>query len=135
MCPRCGNSMYKNGTRRQGHIRIQKYHCNSCGHYREEKKDKESFAFKPLQMGITTEQLRAKHDANYIIMQATKKLEKDVFLTESEFIKISGIRMGSGYRQALDNPDLGKYKGRVQGVIYYSHPDSINKMKEEGILT
>jgi hypothetical protein len=30
---------------------------------------------------------------------------------------------------------LHEYKGRAGGITYYSHPDSIRKMKIEGILS
>ena len=86
-------------------------------------------------IGISESELRAKFDLNFIVQQAAKKLEKATFLSESEFIKLCNLRGMSGYRSVIDHPDFKDYRGRAGGQTYWSHPESIMKMKTEGVLT
>ena len=86
-------------------------------------------------IGISESELRAKFDLNFIVQQAAKKLEKTIFLSESEFIKLCNLRGMSGYRSVIDHPDFKDYRGRAGGQTYWSHPESIMKMKTEGVLT
>ena len=118
----------KNGERRQ------KYKCSKCGY--ETKNIEETEIKEPEQKiaGITEEQFRAKFDLNFIVGKKCKELQKGIYLSMSEFIKLCGITPGSGYRQVLEHPDFDSYRGRIRGEIYWSHPESITKMKTEGIL-
>jgi hypothetical protein len=84
-------------------------------------------------IGISIDQFRKKHDIFHIVSEAARKLKKDVFLTESEFVQVNGIRM-VGYRDALGLPENSKYKGKAGSTIYWSHPDTIRQMKSEGTL-
>lgn len=83
--------------------------------------------------GLTEEQLRKKHDVFFIVADAAKKLKPGKYLTESEFVQLSGIRF-PGYRDALNHPDNAKYRGKAGATTYWSHPESIKKLKSEGIL-
>lgn len=83
---------------------------------------------------LTEADLRRKHDIGYIVRLKAAEIEKGVFYPEADFIRLSGIKVSSGYRTALDHPDLTKYKGRAGGVTYWGHPESIRKMKDETIL-
>jgi hypothetical protein len=84
--------------------------------------------------GLSEEELRAKHDTNFIVKQAVKSLQEGVYLVDSEFIKQCNLRTTSGYRSVLDHPDFKDYRGRAGSVVYWSHPKSINKLKQEGVL-
>lgn len=119
----------KNGERKQ------KYKCSKCG-YETKLGDTVEVAEKPAEKiaGITEEQFRAKFDLNFIVGKKCKELQKGIYLSMSEFIKLCGITPGSGYRQVLEHPDFDSYRGRIRGEIYWSHPESISKMKTEGIL-
>jgi len=85
--------------------------------------------------GLSESEIRSKHDTKFILSQVVKKLDKGLYITDADFIKQCDIKSHVGYRQMLDDPDFKKYKGRAGGITYWSHPDSIEKMKNEGILT
>lgn len=126
--------MVKNGTYMKNGERRQKYKCSKCGY--ETKNIEETEIKEPAEKiaGITEEQFRAKFDLNFIVGKKCKELQKGIYLSMSEFIKLCGITPGSGYRQVLEHPDFDSYRGRIRGEIYWSHPESITKMKTEGIL-
>lgn len=87
-------------------------------------------------VGISEREFREKYDLPYIIKQQADKLEKGVYLTESEFVVKCKIRAGWSYRSVLDHPDFKIYRGRARdGIIYWSHPDSIKEKKEMTFLT
>ena len=135
ICKRCESRMVKNGTYMKNGERRQKYKCSKCG-YETKLGDTVEMAQKPAEKiaGITEEQFRAKFDLNFIVGKKCKELQKGIYLSMSEFIKLCGITPGSGYRQVLEHPDFDSYRGRIRGDIYWSHPESISKMKTEGIL-
>jgi hypothetical protein len=147
VCPDCGGPMRRNGFLKKPNGKIyQKYACKNkaCGRTMivllEQigadfiGMDKHENKMVIPKMGLTIDQLRAKHDLNFIVSKTARELAKDVFYTEHEFLKLSGVKAGSGFRMALDNPELSRFKGRVQGITYWSHPESIKKMKEDGVL-
>ena len=135
ICKRCEGQMVKNGTFLKKGERKQKYKCSKCG-YETRLGDTVEVAEKPAEKiaGITEEQFRAKFVLNFIVGKKCKELQKGIYLSMSEFIKLCGITPGSGYRQVLEHPDFDSYRGRIRGDIYWSHPESISKMKTEGIL-
>ena len=135
ICKRCESQMVKNGTYMKNGERKQKYKCSKCG-YETKLGDTVEVAQRPAEKiaGITEEQFRAKFDLNFIVGKKCKELQKGIYLSMSEFIKLCGITPGSGYRQVLEHPDFDSYRGRIRGDIYWSHPESISKMKTEGIL-
>lgn len=84
---------------------------------------------------LTEDELRRKYDVFYIVKQAADKLRFGVYVSEAEFARQAGLRGQQGSRMALDNPELNKYHGKAGGTVYWSHPDSIAKMKKEAILS
>lgn len=135
-CPKCGNPMNKNGTGRNGK---QKYICRKCHHNAEvPKEDAPLLQIEPepsKSLGLSEEQLRAKHDVRFIVASKLKELKQGTYLTRSEFIQFCGIRPGQGYNDVLEHPNYDSYHGKAGGVVYFSHPDSIRKLKSEGVLT
>ena len=141
-CPKCNKPAGKNGTR-EG---VQQYACFRCPenaykhfYFREgqteTRQPKEpQVETKPLKMGISENQFRAKHDVKYQVEQAVKTLQKGAFLTTPEFVQSAKIRQGQGYKNFIEHPDFEDYRGRAGSVVYWSHPDSIKKLKEEGLL-
>lgn len=85
-----------------------------------------------MKKGITVSELRLKHDNKFIIKTNAKKLEKDMFLTDSEFR--TSCNFTGGYKDAIEHSDFSIYKGKAGGTIYWSHPESISRMKNEGVL-
>jgi hypothetical protein len=126
--------MVKNGTYMKNGERRQKYKCSKCGYETKQGETIETIVSEQKIAGITEEQFRAKFDLNFIVGKKCKELQKGIYLSMSEFIKLCGITPGSGYRQVLEHPDFDSYRGRIRGEIYWSHPESITKMKTEGIL-
>lgn len=129
-CPKCKSEhINKNGTSRQGR---QKYYCKDCGFNFEEGAKHEELQNK---VGLSEAQLRAKHDLRFIITTKCNELKTGNYLTEAEFVQFCSIRQGVGYKAMLSHPDYDKYHGKAGGVTYWSHPESIKKLKDEGVLT
>ena len=151
ICEKCHTPMNKNGHDRDG---SQKWRCRTCGASPNSKKSMLSAEKKTEQpslpripkappaqneskpMGLTEEQLRSKHDIRYIVETKCKELKKGAYLPQGEFVQFCGIRPGAGYRDILEHPNHDQYHGKAQGgTVYWGHPDSIKKLKEDGVLT
>ena len=133
-CPKCGTLAGKNGTTADGK---QKYRCRACKHNFERREEKLIEISEPAEqaIGLTEAQLRAKYDIRFIVANKCKELKPGVYLTRAEFVKFCGIRPGQGYTDVINHPDYDAYRGKAGGDIFYSHPDSIKKLKSEGVLT
>ena len=136
-CPRCNTIAGKNGTTPGGH---QKYRCRKCKHNFEVKDGELPEPRKPAEIssgttaGISEAQLRAKHDLRFIVESKCTELKKGIFMTQAEFVQVCRINPGAGYRGVIEHPEYEKYHGRAGSIIYWSHPDSIKKLKDEGVL-
>lgn len=86
-------------------------------------------------IGISEAELRQRHDIKFIIEKTAKELKKEMYVMEADFIKRCNLRTQSGYRQIIDSQEFSKYRGKASGIIYWSHPESMAKMIDEGILT
>lgn len=126
-CPKCDARALKNGTTKDSK---QKYRCTGCGYNFEE----------PLSpavitgAGISEKDLRAKHDLRFIVKHKCEELKSGVFLTQAEFVQFCKINPGAGYRGVIEHPEYEKFHGKAGGTVYWSHPDSIEKLKNEGVL-
>lgn len=132
-CPKCNSLANKNGTKDDK----QKYRCRTCKHNFELNKGElpERIQTETGSVaGISEAQLRAKHDLRYIVESKCLELKKGVFMTQAEFVQFCKINPGAGYRGVMDHPEYDKYHGRAGSIIYWSHPDSIKKLKDEGVL-
>lgn len=140
-CKNCGSEkIYKNG-KRPG-TDIQKYKCSDCGSEANPIMDGEipekQKLLKPNEKGkkygITASELRAKHDVDYIVLQTLEKLEKNRYYEKDEVRQMTGLRAGyPGLSTALEA--CKDYYGKADGKVYYGHPESINEMKSQAILT
>jgi len=131
-CPKCNSIAAKNGTTPGGK---QKYRCRNCGNNFELWiGDDPKIEPGPTSIGISEAQLRAKHDLRFIVESKCGELKKGVFMTQSEFVQFCKINPGAGYRGVIEHPEYEKYHGKAGGVNYWSHPDSIKKLKDEGVL-
>ncbi len=84
---------------------------------------------------LSAEQLRSMHDIRSIVMNELKSLRKTdggEFWLDADFVR--RFRGRAGYRSILESPDAAPYRGKGDGKVYWSHPDSIKKMKQEGTL-
>ena len=127
-CPKCDKPMNKNGHEKDG---TQKWSCRYCHHY-----PTSNTATTPesQNIGISESQLRAKHDLRFIVESKCFELKKGVYMTQAEFVQFCKINPGAGYRGVMDHPEYDKFHGKAGGTIYWSHPDSIKKLKDEGVL-
>ena len=137
ICKRCGsNELSKNGTKLKNGVRVQKYKCRKCRHESLEQGElpKEEVRIECKAVGMSEEQFRAKFDLRFIIESKCKTLQRGIFLSMSEFIKLCGITPSAGYRDIMLHSDFDDYRGKVRGEIYWSAPESISKLRQEGIL-
>ena len=131
-CPKCGTPAGKNGKTADGK---QKYRCHACKHNFERRKEELIEIAEQQAVGLTEAQMRAKYDIRFIVANKCKELKQGVYLSRAEFVKFCGIRPGQGYTDVINHPDYDAYRGKAGGDIFYSHPDSIKKLKSEGVLT
>ena len=133
ICKRCGGETAKNGTKLKSGVRVQKYKCKACKHEQYEN-TKEEVRTEVKLIGMSEDQFRAKFDLRFIVESKCKTLQRGIFLSMSEFVKFCGIVPSSGYRDIMLHSDFDDYRGKVRGEIYWSAPESINKLRSEGIL-
>ena len=114
------------------------YVCNNCKTYFQDNTPKTEKMEETLVVGITENELRAKYDVRFQIRQAVKLLEwteEGIYLTQADFVQRAKIKPGAGYRDILDHAEFDTFRGKAPGgTIYWSHPDSISKLKNQGIL-
>jgi hypothetical protein len=84
--------------------------------------------------GVVSEAvLRQKHDMFFIIQNRLKQIPKGFYMEESQLLKDLGLYGKPRYKDALARVEKD-YRGKVDGSIYYGHPESIRKLKNEGVL-
>ena len=132
ICPKCGKPMSKIGHDRSG---AQKWRCRSCKYYPTDANPEQGEPVHEKAIGLTEAQLRSMYDIRFIVATKCKELKQGVFLSRAEFVQFCGIRPGQGYTDVINHPDYDAFRGKVAGQVYYSHPDSIRKLKSEGVLT
>lgn len=82
---------------------------------------------------LTEAQLRMKHDNTYRFREALKNIKPGVYIPQAQFVR--KLNLKPPYRATLDLPEFEPYHGKASGsTVYWGHPDSIKKMKEEGVL-
>ena len=120
--------MNRNGHEKDG---TQKWYCRHCKYYPS---GDTGVIPEPQSAGISESQLRAKHDLRFIVESKCLELKKGVFMTQAEFVQMCRINPGAGYRGVIEHPEYDKFHGRAGSIIYWSHPESIKKLKDEGVL-
>lgn len=86
-------------------------------------------------IGVFTEgQLREKHDMFFMVYSYVSKIPKGSYIEEIHMLKELGLLGKPRYRDAISRHELKENKGRVDGVNYYGHIESIKKLKSEGVL-
>lgn len=82
---------------------------------------------------ITEDQLREMYNIRSIVFKELKALEPGKFYRDSSFVR--RFQGKTGFRGVLESPEAQIYKGKGSGgVVFWGHPDSIMKMKNEGTL-
>lgn len=85
--------------------------------------------------GLLSEaELRKKHDMFYQILSFVKGLPEGKYVEETSMLRQLTLFGKPRYREALTREDLKQFKGKVDGTVYYGNPNSIQKLKREGVL-
>lgn len=82
---------------------------------------------------LSETQLRELFDVKTIVTNALNSLKPGEFWREPDFIR-RNLNGKSGYRSVLESNLTQPFRGKASGQVFYSHPASIEKMKEEGVL-
>ena len=131
-CRWCGSDTVKNGYSNKG-LPYQIFKCKKCS-----KKTYIRLNVSPIQetmkVGISEQELRAKYDVTFKIKKAAEDLSGDIFYTEFEFMKLCEIQANSGFRHIIDSGLFDQFRGKAGGTIYWSNPQNISKLKNEGVL-
>lgn len=83
---------------------------------------------------LSEEQIREKHDMFFRILHYVKSIPEGQFTDETSMLRQLELIGKPRYKEAISRPELKEYKGKVDGVVYYGHANSIKKLKSEGIL-
>lgn len=79
-------------------------------------------------------QLMEKHNFFYIFESFLKSIPKGKFARETDVLRHLNMSGKPGYRQVVEHPDYKVYRGTADGIVYYGHPESIEKMKQKTTL-
>ena len=81
---------------------------------------------------ITEGQLREMFDVRTIVLKELETINKGEFWKDADLVR--RFQGKGAYRSVLESPEAQKYKGKAGGQVFWSHPESIAKMKLEGVL-
>ena len=82
---------------------------------------------------LSESDIRELFDIKTIVKNALENLKEGEFWREPDFIR-RNLNGKSGFRSVLESNYSQPYRGKAQGQVFYSHPKSIQKLKEEGVL-
>lgn len=130
ICPKCNlENTHKNGKTKKGK---QKYYCNECNYNFEEGVKPRSFIRKTStrpKVGISLEEFREKYDVDFIVEKTMKLLDAETIYEKSDVYKLTGLSASyPGLSAAIDNQK--EFQGRAGGRTLYSHPKTIEMLKE-----
>ena len=128
-CPKCGSTdVYKDG-KINGH---QAYRHNKCP---ENGGKAHRFKGELETKYITEDQIRQRHDMFYKLKKALESINAGEFIEEQKVLKQLGMWGKPGYRSAVEANEIKAYRGKADGTVYYGHPERIQALKEEGVLS
>lgn len=131
-CKHCGSDkLISKGNNNSKTRNYKDYKCKACGRrslFPEEKTQEKS-----ITMGLTEQEIRSKHDAAFKIRKTAEALRGDLFFPEYDFLKMCNLPAG-GYRYLIDNGQFDQYRGKAGNTTYWSSPESIKRLKDEGVL-
>jgi len=87
---------------------------------------------KPIN-GLSETDLRRRHDNAYKVAEAASKLTAGEFIPEADFV--SSLRLKGGYRSVLERQQFERYRGKADGIVYWGHPESIKRLKDDRVLS
>jgi len=138
--------MYRNGFDAEGsqQWRCKNKGCRFC--YREGQKTivmdgkvvdvahlpppSSSPSTKKLKVGITLSEFRDKYDIEHIVRKTMAKLDKKIIYEKTDICKLAGLSPGTpGLGPVIES--MSDFQGKAGGRVLYSHPETINMLKEE----
>jgi len=128
-CPRCkSEKTHKNGKSIKGK---QKYFCTDCRfNFDDGTIPKEML--KP-KVGMSLHEFREKHDVDFIVEKILDGLDPEIIYEKNDIIKLTGLR--PGYPGLSPTIEAQKnYYGKVGSIMYFSHRDTITKLKNDAKL-
>ncbi len=81
---------------------------------------------------ITEAELRSMYDIRKIVKDELDDIPKGEFWRDADFVR--RFQGKAGFRSVLESPEVSQYRGKASGQVFWGHPDSIKKLKQEGIL-
>jgi len=127
-CPDCGAELRSNGHRYGRH----QYYCTGRKTHYHRSKTKEI----PKNMtgeGITEQDFRRQFDNRYILREAVKELKKGQLIDQRKFVQ--SLKLVGTYKDILEEADFELFRGKISSdKIFWSHPETISKLKAESLL-
>ena len=140
-CPECGSSdIQKNGTKiKADGTPYQKIRCKVCkanstiSKTSGQNQPVKSVTSLAVSTRLTETELRAKHDNHYKVVKAAQALERGFYIENRDFTAALSLS-GTSHSRWTGNTAFDKYRGKAGGITYWSHPESIAKMKADGVF-
>ena len=85
-------------------------------------------------LGISIDSFRKDHDIDMIVQTALDKLDPNKIYEKKDVVELTGKAVGYP-KLSVTIESATEYKGRNGGVCYWSHPDTIEDLKKQGILS
>ena len=131
-CPDCGADLRGNGNRygrKQYYCKGEKTHYHRSG-TREDISQSEKTM---INEGITEQDFRKQFDNRYILSEAVKDLKKGQLIDQRKFIQ--SLKLIGTYKDILEEVDFELFRGKISSdKIFWSHPETISKLKSESLL-
>jgi hypothetical protein len=133
-CPDCGAELRSNGHRNGR----QQFYCKGdTAHYHRSLLNGETPKPTPKPMltsaGISEQEFRRQYDNRFILREAVKKLKEGTLLEQRKFVQ--GLRLQGTYKDILEEEDFEPFRGKISAdKVFWSHPNTIAKLKEESLL-
>ena len=83
-------------------------------------------------LALSEQELREMYDIKAIVMRELKELKEGEFWRDADFTR--KFQGKAGYRPVLESADASLYRGKASGQVFWGHPRSISKMKNDGVL-
>ena len=83
--------------------------------------------------GITEQDFRRQFDNRYILREAVKELKKGQLIDQRKFVQ--SLKLVGTYKDILEEADFELFRGKISSdKIFWSHPETIEKLKAESLL-
>ena len=132
-CPICGAELRSNGNRRgrkQFYCTGPVKHYHRSGTLNELTKDKN---MTQTNEGISEQDFRKQFDNRFILREAVKELKKGQLVDQRKFIQ--SLKLVGPYKDILEEADFEPFRGKISAdKVFWSHPDTIEKLKAESLL-